>query len=120
MSYRQTIPGRAEPMIDESMLRERVRDAIATKKLPSGDPVKMWGGNGSGTCCAICGDPVSPGEVGYELEFAEGADGPGRGEYHVHVKCFGAWNVERKPLSAGDGSGTIPDRERRTYQRESP
>lgn len=104
-------------MIDEAALQEKARDAIATNKLPNADPVRMWGGNGFGTCCAICSNPVSPDEVGFELEFAEGAEGAGPVEYHVHVRCFGVWTLERKPLPAGDGNGTMPERE--CHKRES-
>jgi hypothetical protein len=101
-------------MIDEGALREKAREAIAANKLPNSDPVRIWGGTGFGACCAICGNPVSSDGMGFELEFAEGGDGASRGEYHIHVRCFGVWDLERKLLPASDGDGTIADRECRT------
>ena len=59
-------------MPDEPRLREQARAAIQSCKLPSRSPDRTWGG-----------------------------DNPGLDKFHVHVRCFAAWEFERnKPGSA--------------------
>ena len=109
-------PGR----LDEDILRRMARDAIAAGRLPGLTPNRMWGGNGTGARCAVCGHAVTPDEVGFDLEFA-GGNGNGHGsraEHVVHVACFAAWELEctasapLRPLSEGPVEGTIPVSER--------
>lgn len=116
-------------MIDEGTLRKQAREAIRAGKLPNRQPTHLWGGNGFGTNCAICGNLVNSDEVGYELHFVAAEALPPVVEYHVHVRCFAAWELERHgpPGSAGDGDplpadpqdGTLSHRERLPYKRES-
>jgi hypothetical protein len=117
-------------MTDDDVLREHARAAIQAGKLPNRDPSRIWGGNGFWMHCAVCGNVVISDELGYELQFAEDGGGiPAPAEYHVHVRCFTAWDKERRrqhgpttaegdPLPAEQGSGTISDRERRPSKRE--
>ena len=88
-------------MSNKGMLRDRVRDATRTGKLPDRSPERTWGGPGSGTCCAICGERLRHDEVEYELEFATGDNGKGAENYHVHVCCFSAWERQRLELKRG-------------------
>jgi hypothetical protein len=115
-------------MIDDDALREHVRQAIQAGKLPNRDPSRIWGGNGFWMPCAVCGNLVISDELGYELQFAEGEGIPAPVEYHVHVRCFTAWDQERRrrdgraeesdPLLPDPGDGTISHRERRPNKRE--
>ena len=105
-------------MLDEDELRNRAREAVQAGRLPNRAPSLIWGGTGFWTNCAICGNPVNSDEVGYELQFAEGEGLPGGTEYHVHVRCFTAWEQERRtgsardPLPAASDDGTLSCRER--------
>ena len=83
-------------MIDEGALSSIAREAVQAGRLPNRAPSKIWGGNGFCTHCAVCGETVNADQLGYELQFAEGG-GLGVGaEYHVHVRCYTAWDQERR------------------------
>jgi hypothetical protein len=55
----------------------------------------MWGGPGVGAHCTICNAPVKRDELEFEIEFARDSDDPGASTYHVHIRCFAAWQFER-------------------------
>lgn len=113
-------------MSNKGMLRDRVREAIRTRKLPDRSPERTWGGPGSGTCCAICDEQLRPDEVEFELEFATGDNGIGGENCHVHVCCFSAWERQRLDskrdtmtatgLSGAGGEITVAA----GYEREAP
>jgi hypothetical protein len=113
-------------MSDNGMLRDRVREAIRTGKLPDRSPERTWGGQGSGTCCAICDERLSPHQVEFELEFATGDDGRGGENCHVHVCCFSAWerqrlDLKRDTVTATGLSGAGGEiRVAAGYEREAP
>jgi hypothetical protein len=70
-------------------LHQQARAAIQSGKLPSRVPDRTWGGPGVGAACPICGLPVSRQEMELEMEFA-------RDRFHVHLKCYAAWEFERQ------------------------
>jgi hypothetical protein len=70
-------------------LHQQARAAIQSGKLPSRVPDRTWGGPGVGAACPICGLPVSQQEMEFEMEFA-------RDKFHVHLKCYAAWEFERQ------------------------
>jgi len=82
-------------MPDEPRLREQAREAIQGGKLPSRAPDRMWGGPGVGADCAVCGLPVTREQLEFEIEFARDGDNPGLDQFHVHLRCFAAWELER-------------------------
>jgi hypothetical protein len=82
-------------MKDDGPLREQAREAIRARKLPERRPNRTWGGPGLGAQCAICDAPVKPDQVEVELEFAPGSSAD---NYHVHARCFVAWEAERRDL----------------------
>jgi hypothetical protein len=95
----------ASGMDEENLLRQKAREAIRGGKLPSHRPVRTWGGPGSATCCAVCGETVLPDEMEYELQFAAGGDEScGARPYHVHVRCYRAWESERHSLGRAAGA----------------
>jgi hypothetical protein len=86
---------------DETTLRLNAREAIRAGKLPNRGAERMWGGPGFGACCAVCGQPVKRDELGFELDFRRDHDVPDVvGNTHVHVRCFEAWEVERRNFEA--------------------
>jgi hypothetical protein len=86
-------------MPDESALREKARAVVLSGKLPSRAPDRVWGGPGVGAACTVCDLPVTKNEMEFEIQF-EHADGNGGGgdldKFHVHIRCFAAWEFERK------------------------
>lgn len=85
-------------MGDESALRALVREAIKTGKLPPQRPERMWGGPGWGAACAVCGKVIRAEEVEIEVQFIFEGD-PETSSYHVHTRCFGAWEHEHRMAS---------------------
>jgi hypothetical protein len=61
-------------------------------------PTRTWGGSGVGAECAVCGLPVTKDEKEFEIEF-EHKGGGGLDKFHVHIRCFAAWEFERKTVS---------------------
>jgi hypothetical protein len=94
-----------------TVLRQKARVAIRAGLRPRQHQASTWGGPGSGASCAVCGQPLPPDGLEFELEFRE-LDG--RCEvHHFHIPCFAAWDLESRDfLPADRDGGTIPDRER--------
>jgi hypothetical protein len=82
-------------MPDELRLREQARAAIQSGKLPSRPPDRTWGGPGVGAACAVCDLPVTKDQLEFEIQFARDGDSPGLDKFHVHIRCFAAWEFER-------------------------
>ena len=62
-------------------------------------PHVRW--TGSGQPCAVCGKPLPGEEMVVELEFNRHATTPGLDQYHLHHRCYAAWEFERsKPGTA--------------------
>ncbi len=85
-------------MPDEVLRREQAREAIQSGKLPSRLPDRTWGGPGIGAPCQICGEPVTKDQMEFEIQFAHDGDAPGLDKFHVHIRCFAAWEFERTKL----------------------
>jgi hypothetical protein len=83
-------------MPDEKLLRSKAEEAIRTGKLPSRRPDRTWGGPGVGATCAVCGEPVKKDQLEFEVQFARDGDNPGLDKFHIHVRCFAAWELERR------------------------
>ena len=82
-------------MPDEPHLRERARVAMKNGKIPSGQPDRTWGGPGVGAACSVCDLPIGKDQLEFEIQFVHDGKGPGLDKYHVHVRCFAAWEFER-------------------------
>ena len=83
-------------MPDEPRLREQAREAVRAGKLPARAPDRTWGGPGVGVPCAVCGKPVAKDEMEFEIEFAHDGDNPGLDKFHILIRCFAAWEFERR------------------------
>jgi len=82
-------------MPDEARLREQARAAIQNSRLPTRRPDRTWGGPGVGAACAVCERPVTNDEMEFEMEFEIQFEHDGTSPYHVHIRCFAAWEFER-------------------------
>jgi hypothetical protein len=82
-------------MPDEARLREQARASIQNGKLPARAPDRTWGGPGVGAQCSVCDRPVTKQELEFEIQFERAGDMPGLDKYHVHIRCFAAWEFER-------------------------
>ena len=82
-------------MPDETILRQQARAAIQSGKMPAHRPDRTWGGPGVGAPCAICEKPVRRDELEFEVQFAHDGDTPGLDKFHLHLRCFAAWEFER-------------------------
>jgi hypothetical protein len=60
-------------------------------KLPNRRPDALWAGRSAGCECAICGTPLEPDELEYELEYGRRGADPGVDTHHVHIRCFTAF-----------------------------
>ena len=79
-------------------MREKVREAVRTGKLPNRSPDHIWGGMGTGVECGICGGHVASGDIELEVHFAAG-DSAGKDTYIVHLRCFSILEDERQNLT---------------------
>jgi hypothetical protein len=53
-------------------------------------PAATWGGYGDGTLCELCGEPIGPADVEYEVQMVAH-----RGRTHrFHLLCHTVWRVE--------------------------
>jgi len=68
---------------------------VADGKLPARRPDRTWGGPGVGAACAVCELPVKSDQLEFEIQFARDGSDPGLDKYHVHIRCFAAWEFER-------------------------
>ena len=83
-------------MPDERVLREKARAAVEGGKLPRRRPDRTWGGPGVGAACAVCDEPVTSSQSEFEIQFARDGNNPGLDRFHFHIRCFAAWEFERR------------------------
>ena len=65
---------------------------------PDENPIAPGAAPGVGAPCAVCEKPVTRDEVEYELQFAHDGATPGLDKYHLHLRCFAVWELERTKL----------------------
>lgn len=82
-------------MPDEPLLRQRARAAVKNGKLPARSPDRTWGRVGVGAACAVCEVRVTSVQMAMEIRFARDGDPLGFDTFHLHVRCFAAWEFER-------------------------
>jgi hypothetical protein len=82
---------------DEQELRRRARAALDLGLMPRDRPKGLWGGNGSGESCPVCGQCIDAAEMELEVEFEfPEVNAQGVREFHLHLPCFAAWEIERR------------------------
>jgi hypothetical protein len=79
------------------LLRAQARTTIDSGRLAPRAPDRTWVGAGGGGACAVCRQPIPASERQFEIEFDRMRGGrPGVDTFHVHVRCFAAWEAERR------------------------
>ena len=82
--------------MDEQQLRAKAREALTAGKIPNRRPDRTWGGPGVNVPCSICGLPGDPPANGVsEIQYARDGGNSGLDVFHVHIRCFAAWEFER-------------------------
>jgi hypothetical protein len=46
--------------------------------------------------CTICETAIGKDDMEFEIQFAHDGSDPGLDKFHVHIRCFAAWELERK------------------------
>jgi hypothetical protein len=94
MKAEHTVDDPDTPVSPDAPLREKARRAIEIGDIPNRNPDRTWGGRGGGAPCIVCGMPVTPEDTEIEMEFLHD-EGSGADNFHTHVRCFSAWELER-------------------------
>jgi hypothetical protein len=82
-------------MPNEEEVRALARQVLRNTKIPRRDPDRTWGGPGADMPCTICGKRVTVSQMEYELQFSHDGANPGLDRFHLHLRCFSAWEMER-------------------------
>ena len=85
-------------MPNEDEVRALARQVLRNTKIPRHDPDRTWGGPGVDMPCTICGKRVTRDQLEYELQFSHDGANPGLDRFHMHIRCFSAWEMERTKL----------------------
>jgi hypothetical protein len=48
-----------------------------------------------GAPCSVCDLPIGKDRLEFEIQLALDGRNPGLDRYHVHIRCFAAWEFER-------------------------
>lgn len=92
------------PRVFNDELRESERAHISAGRLPLMSAHPVIAGYGSGTACQLCGQPIEPHQVEYEVSDAR----DGR-SLSFHVTCHAAWQLEcLQRLSGSKGTPQQP------------
>ena len=82
---------------DSELLRDQVRARIASGALPLATPARLFGGYGANETCDVCGRPIAPAHILYEVEL----NGVEPKTLRFHLACHAAWQLE----VSGEGAG---------------
>lgn len=80
----------------EAILREQAREAMKTGRLPARPADRTSRGPGAGALCSVCNVPIRKSVMEMQVECAQEGEPAGVDTYHVHVRCFAAWEFERE------------------------
>ena len=75
----------------EISLKQLAQERIESGQLPCDPAARLWGSHGSGAACALCGRPIGPDEIEYEVETRiKGAPDA----LHFHRACHSVWHTQ--------------------------
>jgi hypothetical protein len=83
-------------------LRDRAREEIRNGRLPDSPPASIWAGPGSGLPCVVCGDPIAPAQVEYEVSGPSSTD-----SFRFHLPCHTQWQIECDVLPCDESTSTL-------------
>jgi len=85
--------------MSETNLREKARLHLQHGSMPNEVPRRVYGGLGFGVRCHVCALPVRHDQSEIELQFfRDAAENPHLDVFHLHTRCFAAWELERTGL----------------------
>jgi hypothetical protein len=87
-------------MPNEAELRKVAREVLRAGKLPRQEPDRTWGRRP----VRRVRKPVTRDELEYEVQFAHDRASPGLDKYHLHLRCFAVWELERTKFDGDGGS----------------
>ena len=94
---------------DHEYLRQMLaREAMQKGRMPDRPTDRMWGGAGRGEPCSICSLPITPQELGYELEFARPGQQPAI--HSLHRPCFVAWEIASQDGRTADDGRALAEK----------
>jgi hypothetical protein len=70
------------------LIRQRVRDGLATGALPPANGTRSWAGRGTGRTCRVCNEPIAPDQIEHEIEAPDSV--------LVHQACLIIWRDESR------------------------
>ena len=76
-------------------LHEKVWSALQAGKIPNRNPDRASRGPGVGARCPICDLGVAGDEL-VEIQFARDGGDIGLDKYDLHIRCYAAWEFERR------------------------
>ena len=82
-------------MPNEQQVRVLARKVLRAGTVPRRDPDRTWGGAGVDMACTICGNAIPRSQMEYEVQFSHDGANPGLDRFHMHLRCFAAWEMER-------------------------
>jgi hypothetical protein len=89
------IPNRT-PGPDDKFVREKARAAVRDGTIPNRRPDGSWARPGGDAICSICGLPITIVQMEFVLQFDSDGDKSEVDEFHIHLRCFAAWELEQK------------------------
>jgi len=63
------------------------------RALPYQEPLRTWAGRGTGVLCSLCGTPIKPQDIEYEVELVSPGAGGSRG-LQFHFNCYRVWESQ--------------------------
>ena len=79
-------------------IRALARQALEDGRLPRREPDGTWGGKAADVPCAICGERIRPDHWSTSCNSGMTASKRGVDVFHLHLRCFAAWEMERTKL----------------------
>ena len=71
-------------------LKRLAQERIESGQLPCDPSARMWGSRGSGAECALCGRPIGPNEIEYEVEMRVNGT---TDTLQFHRVCHSVWHT---------------------------
>jgi hypothetical protein len=68
---------------------------LNSEKIPRRDPDRIWGGPGVDMPCTTCAVRITANDTVSELQFKRDGQAPALGRFHVRLRCFAVWELER-------------------------